>query len=246
MKIDYTGQTVLVTGATRGIGQQSAHDMAQAGATLIITGTNIKPVIKVNRNFYPTRPLQYPVDFLDDESVDGFLDFLSDKKVDVLINNAGINTIAPVANVNDSDWNDIIKVNLTAPYRIIKAVSESMVEQKYGKIVNIGSIWGTIGKEQRVCYSASKFGLRGVTAATAAELARYGVLINTVSPGFTLTELTQRILGEEQMADLSNQIPVGRMAEPEEISKVVLFMASTLNSYISGQNIVVDGGFINV
>ena len=121
-----------------------------------------------------------------------------------------------------------------------------MVGQKYGKIVNIGSIWGTIGKEQRVCYSASKFGLRGITAATAAELARYGVLINTVSPGFTLTELTQRILGEEQMADLSSQIPVGRMAEPEEISKVVLFMASTLNSYISGQNIVADGGFINV
>ena len=246
MKIDFTGKTVLITGATRGIGKQVADDMAQAGATLIVTGTNIKPVYEVNRQFYPTRPLQCRVNFLDDQSTDDFIDFISTQKIDVCINNAGINTIAPICHVQDTDWHDIMKVNLTAPYKIMKTVAKNMKQQRYGRIVNIASIWGTIGKEQRACYSASKFGLRGLTLASAAELARYNVLINTVSPGFTLTELTRQILEEEEMEELCAEIPVGRMADPEEISKVVLFMASDLNTYISGQNIVADGGFVNV
>ncbi len=105
---------------------------------------------------------------------------------------------------------------------------------------------GTIGKEQRVSYSSSKFGLMGLTVSSAAELARYNVLVNSVSPGFTLTDLTRDVLGQDGMDKISKTIPIGRMAYPREISKVVMFLCSNLNSYISGQNIVVDGGFTNV
>jgi len=125
-------------------------------------------------------------------------------------------------------------------------IEEISIKQRYGKIVNISSIWGSISIAERACYSTSKFGLRGLTLASAAELAQFNVLVNTVSPGFTLTDLTRQVLGSEKMQEISQNIPMGRMAEPEEISKTVLFVASELNSYISGQNIIVDGGFVNV
>ena len=112
--------------------------------------------------------------------------------------------------------------------------------------MNISSIWGTVSKEYRASYSSSKFGLIGLTLATAAELAKYNVLVNAVSPGFTLTDLTREVLGEDGIKEIMKSIPVGRMASTADISNVVMFMASQKNSYISGQNIVVDGGFTNV
>jgi 3-oxoacyl-[acyl-carrier protein] reductase len=148
--------------------------------------------------------------------------------------------------IDQDDWDNIIEVNLTTPFKIIKTVSKNMMKNNYGRIVNISSIWGTIGKEQRVCYSSSKFGLMGLTSSSAAELAKYNILVNSVSPGFTLTDLTRNILGVDEMSKISKTIPIGRMADPSEISNVVMFMCSDLNSYISGQNIVVDGGFTNV
>ena len=246
MKIDFTDQTVLITGGTRGIGKQIAYDMISAGANLIITGTNVEPVLETNENYYPRQPIECCVDFLDDDSTNKFIDFIAEKNIDVCINNAGINKIAPVCDIEDIDWADIMKVNLTAPYRILKTVAKNMKKQRYGRIVNISSIWGTIGAERRVSYSASKFGLRGLTLSSAAELARYNVLVNTISPGFTLTDLTRRILGDEEIENLSKQIPMRRMAEPKDISNAVLFVASKMNTYISGQNIIVDGGFVNV
>ncbi len=121
-----------------------------------------------------------------------------------------------------------------------------MKRHNYGRIVNISSIWGTISKEYRASYSSSKFGLVGLSLSAAAELAKYDVLVNTVSPGFTLTDLTREVLGETEMVKIAKTIPIGRMATPSDISKVVMFMASNQNNYISGQNIVVDGGFTNV
>ena len=230
MKIDFTNQNVIVTGGTRGIGRQISEDMATLGAQVMVTGTQ-EPSEKLMKN------IQFiQANFLDDVSTDNFLNIISSETFNVCINNAGINRIDPFLDVKHEDWNDIIKVNLTAPFKVQQAVSRSMVRKKYGRVVNIASIWSEI---------SIKFGLRGLTLASAAELAQYNVLINTISPGFTLTDLTRNVLGQEKMKELAQQIPMRRMAEVDEISRVVLFMASKLNTYISGQNIVVDGGFTN-
>ena len=117
---------------------------------------------------------------------------------------------------------------------------------KYGRIINLSSIWGHISKEGRAAYSASKFGVRGLTLAMAAELASHNILVNSVSPGFTRTEMTEDILGLHGIKEVESMIPMGRLAEPSEISKVILFLASDLNTYISGQDIIVDGGVTNV
>ena len=240
MKIDFTNQNALVTGGTRGIGKQIAEDLVDLGAQVIITGTK-EPKGKISQN------IQFvPVNFLDDSSTDDFLNMISNETFDVCINNAGINRIDPFREVKHEDWNDIIKVNLTAPFKVQQAVSHSMVRRKYGRVVNIASVWSEISTPNRASYSSSKFGLRGLTLASAAELAQYNVLINAVSPGFTLTDLTRNVLGPERMKEIAQQIPMRRMAEVDEISRVVLFVASRLNTYISGQNIVADGGFVNI
>ena len=241
MNINFRNQTVLVTGASRGIGKQIADDLFDAGARVIATGTNKGSLSGLNEDF-----IKYPVNFLDEQSVEDFIGFISNEKIDVCINNAGINKIAPIGDISQEDWESIVKVNLTMPFKIIKAVSKTMKENNYGRIINISSIWGTISKEYRASYSSSKFGLVGLSLASAAELAKYNILVNSVSPGFTLTDLTRAVLGEKEMAKITETIPIGRMATPSDVSKVVVFMASSQNNYISGQNIVVDGGFTNV
>jgi len=121
-----------------------------------------------------------------------------------------------------------------------------MKKNLYGRIINIASIFGVISKAKRSIYTTSKFGLRGLTVTSSIELAPFNVLVNSISPGFVLTELTKNILSEEEMKNIALQVPMGRFAEVDEISRVVLFLASSMNTYITGQNIVVDGGFTNV
>ncbi len=249
MKFDYTGQTVLITGATRGIGKQIAEDLAKLGATLLLTGTDKKQISKINETIRPQESddKYFCVDFSDKGSIDQFIkDIKEYDKIDVCINNAGINRIDYIAEIPTKDWDDIIAVNLKAPFLIIKEVSKKMKKYGYGRIVNIGSIFGSISKEKRAAYSSSKFGLRGLTTAVSNELAKYNILVNSVSPGFVLTDLTREILSMEEMKALAVQVPAGRLAEPEEISRAVIFLASKLNSYITGHNLIMDGGYTNV
>lgn len=246
MKIEYDGQIVLITGATRGIGKQIADDCAGLGASLILTGTDSEQIKKLN-NTYANKRKYYCVNFSDNESTGSFIEELKNyKKIDVCINNAGINRINYIDETLVEDWDDIINVNLKAPFVIIREISKIMKKNRYGRIVNISSIFGVISREKRSIYSTSKFGLRGLTVAASNELAKYNILVNAVSPGFVLTELTRSMLSQKEMNELAEQVPVKRLAHPDEISRVVLFIASSLNTYITGQNIVVDGGYINV
>ncbi len=246
MNIDFKGKRVLVTGATRGIGRKIAEDLAEAGAELILTGTNEDEIKKLNLSGGPNMKY-YRVDFTDTGSVEGFLKELGKfDRIDVCINNAGINKIDLIDEVEDKDWDDIIAVNLKGPFLLTRAVSGIMKKNGYGRIVNIASIFGVVSKEKRSTYSTTKFGLRGMTKAASNELAGYGVLVNAVSPGFVLTDLTRSILSEKEMKEIAQRVPAKRLAQPEDISKVVLFLASDLNTYLTGKNIVVDGGFIDV
>jgi NAD(P)-dependent dehydrogenase (short-subunit alcohol dehydrogenase family) len=250
VKIDFQGQTVLITGATRGMGKQFAEDFAKLGANLILTGTNKDEIETLNRAAKRggTLPREYhKVDFSNAESTEGFINLISaNNKIDVCINNAGINRIDFIDETLLEDWKDILSVNLEAPFLITRAVSRIMKKNRYGRIVNIASIFGVISRAKRSIYTASKFGLRGLTVTSAIELAPFNILANSVSPGFVLTELTRKILSEAEIKQLVSQIPIGRMAEPDEISRVVLFLASPLNTYLTGQNIIIDGGFVDV
>jgi len=167
------------------------------------------------------------------------------QKIDVCINNAGINRIDYIYDTSLTDWDDIINVNLRAPFLILREVSQLMRKNRYGRIINIASIFGVISRQKRSIYSSSKSGVVGLTRAVAIDLAPYNILVNSISPGFVLTDLTKKILTQIEMQDLASRIPLGRLATPEDISKVVLFLSSDLNTYITGQNIIVDGGYVN-
>ena len=164
-------------------------------------------------------------------------------RIDVLVNNAGVNKINPIDEIAEEDWDWINAVNLRGPFLITKMFAKKMKEQKSGRIVNISSIFGVVSKEKRAAYSTTKWGLIGLTKAIALDLAPDNILVNVVSPGFVDTELTRRVLGEEGIDELVGKIPQLRLANCKEIAKTVLFLASEHNTYITGQNIIVDGGF---
>jgi 3-oxoacyl-[acyl-carrier protein] reductase len=250
MEIDFSGRTVLVTGATRGIGKAIADDFYHTGADLILTGTNAKMVNQLNEELKQhaiKRKRYVQVDFNSEESLQAFLEELKRyPRIDVCVNNAGINRINMVEETRVADYDEILRVNLRAPFLICRQVASSMKTANYGRIVNIASIWSIITRPGRSIYTTSKFGLDGMTRALAVELAPYNILVNTVSPGFTLTELTKATNTPEEVKEIADKIPAKRMAQPEEIAKVVLFLVSDLNTYITGQNIAVDGGYTNV
>jgi 3-oxoacyl-[acyl-carrier protein] reductase len=247
MNIDFNGQTVLVTGATRGIGAAIVMAFEAAGASLLLTGTNQKEIDELNqRNAQQgkqnVRWLQ--ADFSSALSTTSFLEVIAQcPPIHVLINNAGTNRISLIDDVSAEDLDMLLSVNLRAPLLLCKSVSRAMKQMNYGRIVNIASIWSVVTKPGRVVYSAAKSGLAGMTRSVAVDLAPYGILVNALSPGFVNTELTNTTLSAEEREGIASQVPLGRFAEPEEIARMVLFLSSKMNSYLTGQNIMVDGGF---
>ena len=232
------GKRVLVTGASRGIGEGIARLFHERGAFVVGTTTSRNE----DGDEFVSEWIE--ADFSDDQSLKDFCTQLSlNDGFDVCVNNAGINIIKPLEQVTDADYQQVHKINLEAPYKIIQSVSKGMQSRGGGRIVNIASIWSCITKPQRSLYSSAKSGLVGMTRALAAELAPFNILVNAVSPGFTLTDLTKQSLSDGQIEELSEMVPLGRFAQVEEIARIVLFLCSDENTYLTGQNLVVDGGF---
>ena len=237
-ELNFENKTVLVTGATRGIGASIATAFLTAGAKVIGTGTN-----EASSGLFDE---YFQADFTDVDQISTCADFVRRTEPDVLINNAGINKNLPFVEIDPIMFQRIQLVNVFAPFSLCQAAIPSMQRKGWGRIVNISSIWGKIGKEHRAAYSASKFALDGLTLSLAAEHAADGILANCVAPGFTDTELTQKMLGEEGIRKILTTVPIRRMANVEEIARFVVWLSSPENSYITGQNIAIDGGFSRV
>jgi 3-oxoacyl-[acyl-carrier protein] reductase len=225
MKFD--GRVALVTGSTRGIGKQIADDIEKLGGTVIKTGTK-------------------DINFLDSEyDILHYLDYIREEveHIDILVNNVGITHLDSIQDYPIRKIDELYKVNIKGAILTSKVIVPKMIENNYGRIVNISSISGTISMPKRSVYSMTKSGLLGLTRGMALDLAPYNILVNSVSPGITLTDMTKNALGVTGMEEKVKEIPLGRFAEPKEISNVVMFLCSDSNTYITGQDIIVDGGY---
>lgn len=247
IKIDLSGKVALITGGTRGIGKAIAERFVDAGASVILTGTKQAEIDKLNSSNTNKQVSYLQVDFLDDASVTAFLENVNAlKKVDILVNNAGVNKIALNTDTTIDDFNFINDINFKAPYLVCREVSKLMKANQYGRIVNITSIWSSITRPGRSLYTATKYAIAGLTKTLAIELAADNILVNAVGPGFTMTELTAATNTAEDIEKITQIIPAKRFAQPVEIANLVLFLSSDLNSYLTAQNIIIDGGYTNV
>lgn len=217
-------RTILVTGGSRGIGNSIAELLRADDSNEVIA------------------PSRGELDLLDPQSISRFLAGAPD--FDGLVNAAGINIIGRLETLDDATIDSMYSTNLLAPLKLIQGVVPGMRRRGGGRIVNFGSIWGVRSKEFRTLYSMTKFGLVGVTRALARELGPDHILVNTVAPGYVLTEMTRKNVPPEERERLCGEIPLRRMAEPVEIARLVRFLLSEENTYITGQNITIDGGFL--
>ena len=229
----------VVTGATRGIGYAIAERLLKDGLEVIITGTK-------KNGKHPAGSSYYQVDFLDEDSTNKFINFLKKQQINILVNNAGINKISEFSSIDIEDFDRILRINLRAPFQICQAVIPYMEKIKWGRIVNLTSVFGNISKEYRAAYSSSKFGLDGMTVALAAEVSEKGILANSVGPGVIDTDMTREVLGDSGINKLKGQIPMKRLGQVSEIASLVSWLVSNENTYITGQNLMIDGGFTRV
>lgn len=245
MVIDFTGQRALVTGGTRGIGAAIVRELTDSGASVVATGRDPARTETLQKEVDRAAiPVRYEVvDFSDREATEAFAARMAREAFSVLVNNAGVNKIALAGEVNMEDWDRIQRVNVRAPMALCRALAPRMAQQGYGRIVNITSIWGHVSRSRRISYSTSKSALIGLTRALALDYAAFNVLANGVAPGIINTELTRTVLSELEHRDLVSAIPIGRLGTEEEIARVVAFLASSSNTFITGQNIIADGGF---
>ena len=241
MNMDFSNKVSIVTGGERGIGKAIAESFLSLNSVVYITGLDeLQPEwsIKYDNCFY------IKLDFLNQDSIDFFISEISAlEKIDVLVNNAGIQIRQSIEKVEVSDWNKVIDVNLSGPMKVIKAVAPKMMGFRNGKILNISSVAGLISKPGQSSYSASKSALIGLTRASALDLAPYNVLVNALCPGTTQTKMVEEVLSKEQKEAILMNVPMKRFATVQEVANFALFICSDMNSYMTGQTIVVDGGF---
>ena len=244
MKIDFTNQKVLITGGSGNLGNEIINQLLRNNAIVYATSTNKQFVEKFNNKNKNKNIYYYELDFKKQNTVKKFIDKIKKiKDIDILINNAGINKIDSINDIKIKDWIDIQNINLTGPFLIMNTISKIMIKNKKGNILNISSIFGTVGKEKRSSYSSSKWGLVGLTKSSSLDLAKHNIIVNALSPGVIDSKLTRKVLGGHGIKKIKKQIPLGRLSSLNEISNVVLFLISKNNTYLTGQNIIVDGGY---
>ena len=239
MKFNFKKKLVVITGGEGGIGKSISDEFVKSGANVIIATRNrnkLKKKIKKKKYIH--------LDFNNENSINIFLSQIKKlKKIDILINCAGINKLYDIDKIDKNFLDQIYKVNLRGPIILTNEISKKMIKKKSGRIINISSIFGVVGKSGRSLYSSTKFGLIGLTKSSALDLAKNNILVNSVSPGVIKTKLTTSVLGPKQLTKIKHEIPLNRLGDVRDVSNLVCFLCSELNNYITGQNFIVDGGY---
>jgi 3-oxoacyl-[acyl-carrier protein] reductase len=217
-------RTALVTGGARGIGAAIARRLEDSGYRIIA-------------------PPRTALDLASPASIDAYLAAHGSQAVDVLVNNAGINTLRAIPEIDAHTWGEMLQVNLSAALRLTQAFAPGMAERGCGRILNVVSIFALVTRERRAAYSMTKAALAALTRTAAVEFGPRGVLVNALAPGYVDTELTRRNNLPDAIAAIEASIPLRRMAQASELAEVAAFLVSDANSYLTGQTVVVDGGF---
>lgn len=236
------GKIALVTGATRGIGRAVAEELVSKGAFVIGTATSEKGAESISA-YLGEKGKGLVLNVADQASIDAVLEQIKQEfgDIDILVNNAGITRDNLLMRMKDEEWFDILQTNLSSVYHLSKAMLRTMMKKRFGRIINIGSVVGSMGNAGQTNYCAAKAGLIGFSKALAKEVASRGITVNVVAPGFIATDMTD-VLSEELKNNLLTQIPAGRLGEPKDIAKAVSFLASEDASYINGTTLHVNGG----
>jgi 3-oxoacyl-[acyl-carrier protein] reductase len=246
MNLDLNGKLALVTGASRGIGKAIALQLGKQGATVVGTATSEGGAAAITAYFaeHGIKGQGFVVNVADPASVEALLAGIEKafgKAADILVNNAGITRDNLLMRMKDEEWDDIIGTNLSPVFRLSKAHLRSMMKARWGRIITIGSVVGTMGNAGQSNYAAAKAGVIGFSKALAREVGSRGITVNVVAPGFIETDMTHA-LSDEQKEKLSTQIPLARLGKAEDIAAAVGFLASEAGAYITGETLHVNGG----
>lgn len=250
---NYEGRVVVITGASSGLGVQMAKGFAEQGADLALLARREEKLSDVKQEIqdqYDVKIMYHVCDVTDTESVNTAIDAVAKEygKIDVLINNAGSSKAGSVSEMTDEAWDFTIETDLNSVFKVTRAASRHMIKAKYGRIINIASMYGILATNQQAsAYHASKAGVINFSRAAAAELAKEGITVNTICPGYFLTELTEETLSTsefQQYMDLT--VPMARAGQPGELNAAAIFLGSEEATYVTGQALAVDGGWSTV
>lgn len=242
--LDLTGKTALITGATGGIGRAIAKTLHMQGATVALTDMNLD-TLKAFASELGERVFVYVANLSEGESLAQLV--ASAEKdlghIDILVNNAGITKDTLSMRMTDEQWDDVLRINLTAGFKLARAVIPTMMKNRWGRIISMASIVGIIGNPGQANYAASKAGLMAMSKSMAAELAGRNITVNCIAPGFIETPMTANLPDNVKQA-MMDRIPAKRMGQPQDIANLVAFLASEEASYITGQTININGGML--
>ncbi len=244
---DLTGKVALVTGSTRGLGWAMAQALGAAGAHVVVNGRNEDDVMAktAELSLQDVRASGLAFDVADDEATSVAVETIIGRHgaIDILVNNAGVNHRAPLDEFEPHHWDDVMRVNLRAPFALSRSVAVHMKSAGAGRIIMTGSIMGQVARPTIPAYVSSKGGLAALTKALAVELGPLGITVNAIGPGYVATEMNTALVEDPEFdAMVRRRTPVGRWGRPEEIAATAVFLASDEASYINGQLLVVDGG----
>jgi len=245
---DLSGKVAIVTGTSRGLGQYFGRALAQAGADLVVTSRDVSRLepFKEEIEALGRRALPVKLDVLNEADIANMVRAAIDEygKIDILINNAGLNIRHPAVEFTWKEWDTVLNTNLKGSFFVAQAVGKEMMKRKYGRIVNIGSCTCVFGMEGISPYCASRGGVLHMTRSLAAEWGRHGVTVNVLAPGWFRTAQNKVLYDNTKWVEyITDRIPLGRPGQPDDLDGTVIFLASDASAYVTGQIILVDGGF---